>query len=35
MSIDVEWLGQIALRSNDWTNDKCIPDLIFAEVQPQ
>ena len=32
MSIDVEGVGLTALKSNDWKNDRCVPDLIFAEV---
>jgi FkbM family methyltransferase len=31
LSIDVEGIGEIVLRSNDWSNDKCIPDIIYAE----
>ena len=34
MSIDLEGIGQTVLRSNDWKNDKCFPDIIFAEVWP-
>ena len=31
LSIDVEGIGEIVLRSNDWTTDRCIPDIIYAE----
>ena len=31
MSIDLEGIGQFVLRSNDWNNSKCVPDLILAE----
>ena len=32
MSIDLEGLVQSVLQSNDWKTDKCLPDIIFAEV---
>ena len=24
-------MGEMILRSNDWTNDKCVPEIIYAE----
>lgn len=30
MSIDIEGHGLVALGSNDWTNDKCIPDVLLV-----
>ena len=34
LNIDVEGIGEIVLRANDWTTDKCIPDIIYAEDAP-
>jgi len=31
MSLDLEGIGDLVMRSNDWNTDKCIPDLIYAE----
>lgn len=31
LNIDIEGIGEIVLQANDWSTDKCIPDIIFAE----
>ena len=31
MNIDLQGMGEMILRSNDWTNDKCVPEIIYAE----
>jgi hypothetical protein len=31
MNIDVEGIGQAVIKANDWSNDRCIPDIIYAE----
>ena len=31
LNIDIEGIGEMALRSNDWETDKCVPDIIYAE----
>jgi hypothetical protein len=30
LNIDVEGIGEMVLKSNDWSNDKCVPDIILA-----
>lgn len=35
MNLDIEGYGSKALLSNDWTNDKCVPDVIFSEINEE
>lgn len=30
LNLDIEGHGSETLMSNDWTNDKCVPEIIFA-----
>ena len=32
LSIDIEGYEYPALASNDWENDKCIPEIIIIEI---
>lgn len=31
MNLDIEGYGTQALKSNDWTNPKCVPEIIICE----
>lgn len=31
MNIDLEGLGASVLQSNDWSNNKCVPDIIHSK----
>lgn len=31
LNIDVEGIGEMVLRANDWSTDRCVPDIIYAE----
>ena len=30
MSIDIEGVNYLPLSTNDWANEKCVPELIYA-----
>ncbi len=32
MNLDIEGYGGRALLTNDWNNPKCVPDVIFSEI---
>jgi hypothetical protein len=32
MNINVAGYGSRVLQTNDWTNKKCIPEVIFSEM---
>ena len=32
MSIDIEGVNYLPLSTNDWNNEKCVPEMIYAEV---
>jgi hypothetical protein len=31
MSLDIEGHGLVALQGNDWTDIKCLPEVLVAE----
>ena len=35
MNLDIEGYGAKALLSNDWNNTKCVPEIIFSEINEE
>ena len=35
MNLDIEGYGGRALLTNDWNNSKCVPDVIFSEINEE
>lgn len=35
MNLDVEGYGGKVLASNDWSNPKCVPELIISEINEE